>query len=299
MKKTKNIFYFLIISVFLIFLAFFSLLSTINAYKSKTLNCNKITNECEIVNSYLYLNKNKITKFKLSEITNIDVAFHSGGPRGGNSFFSLDIITPNDIHTFIKVTPYYKNTIYTYADEIRNFISSNKPELQLVYNVSAFIPVMNFIILSLIILGAILAIFFKKNIKKYKNWLIKNKSKHKAWINFLPVSITMLLLSIFSTWTIQKSLIIEEKQIGLNIGLFYVFILAVISLPGIYQLFLFNKKEKVNNNNISIKKANYSVSIFSTQNIFLHICSILLIILIFLAIFLITWYGFGMVGLFF
>lgn len=268
----------IIISCLLIGL-FFSLRLGLFSYSSRSFNCSKPENSCRIVGRHLLFDKDDILSINISEIKKVVAEDDSVG-KGSHSY-ALNIYTDNKKYTYLESGSYYRKNLYDCSRIIANFLASKKNNLNLVYKFSAFKSIMGIVISLLIIMGIVLGCVFQFDNNKYFSIVHFNNINGKGFLNLLPVSLTMLMLSILLTFIISQSLLEYERQIGLAVGFIYIIIYALISVLGVYHTFL---PEKLYD--------------FLKKDQILTLCKVLVYSLIILLLLIILVYGFGVVSLY-
>lgn len=277
-NKLSNIKALIIISCLLVGL-FFSLRLGLFSYSSRAFNCSKVENNCKIISTYLLSDKEDIISINISDIKKVVTEYNSS-PRGFGHY-SLNIYTPDKKYTYLEAGSYYRKNFYNCSGIIVNFLASEKQNLNLTYNISPFKSVMGMLISFGIMIPLILLAIFGLDMNGCSETLRLNKEKRNGFLNLLPISFSMLLMSILSTFIINKSLIVYERHIGTIVGLIYIGILTLISVLAIYQVFFPEK-----------------LSAFLKRKEIFSLCSIVLIILIILIVLIILIYGFGIVSLY-
>lgn len=261
----------------LIICLFFTLRLGLFSYSSRSFNCSKTENNCKIISKYLLSDKEDVISINISDIKKVEAEYHPFVTGFGH--YVLNIYTPNDKYTYLEAGGYFRSNLYSCATIITNFFASKKQNLNLAYNVSAFKSVMGILISLCIIMSFIFVFVFRFNKDKYIEIMHLNTSKGNGFLNLLPISFSMLLISILSTFIINKSQIAYEKQVGTTVGLIYVGILALISIFTVYQVFFPDKLNK-----------------FFKRTEMLPFCSFILSALIFLLILIFLIYGVGVVS---
>lgn len=269
---------FIIIPCLLIGL-FFSLRLGLFSYSSKAFNCSKAENNCKIISTYLFFDKEDVQSINISDIKKV-VTEYCPTPKGFGHY-ALNIYTHDKKYTYLEAGSYYRKNFYNCSGIIVNFLASKKQNLNLVYNISPFKSIMGMLISFGIIIPLILLAIFGFDMNGCSETLRLNKEKGNGFLNILPISISMLLISILSTFIINTSQIVSEQQIGIIVGLIYIIILTLISILAIYQVFFPDK-----------------LSEFLKRKEILTLCSFLLTILITLMVLIILIYGFGVVSLY-
>lgn len=269
---------FIIIPCLLIGL-FFSLRLGLFSYSSRAFNCSKVENNCKIISTYLFFDKEDVQSINISDIKKV-VTEYDPNPKGFGHY-ALNIYTHDKKYTYLEAGSYYRKNFYNCSGIIANFLASKKQNLNLVYNISPFKSIMGMLISLCIIMSFILFFIFGFDLNRYSEIFHLNSSNGNGFLNILPISISMLLISILSTFIINTSQIVNEQQAGIIVGLIYITILALISILAIYQVFFPDK-----------------LSEFLKRKEILSLCSFALTILIILMILIVLIYGFGIVSLY-
>lgn len=228
---------------------FFSLRLGLFSFTSRDFNCNKPENNCKIISTYLLSDNEDVVSIDISDIKKV-ITEYNHNPKGYGHYL-LNIYAKDKIYTYIEAGSYFKDNVYNCSGIIANFLASKKNTLNLSYKISAFKSVMGLLFVLCIIIPLILVYVFKLDMKKYKEITSSNVKNGNEYLNILPLSFSMLMMSMLSTFIINKSQIIYERNIGTVLGLIYIIIFLFIFVLSLYQVFFpdklseFFKKERM------------------------------------------------------
>lgn len=258
---------------------FFSLRLGLFSYASRDFNCNKPENNCKIISKYLLSDNEDVVSIDISEIKKVITEFYIN-PKGFGHY-ALNVYTKDDKYTYLEAGSYFKDNLYNCSGIIANFLASKKNTLNLSYKISAFKSVMGLIFALCMIIPLVLVYVFKLDVKKYKEIKKVNVANGNEYLNIIPLSFSMLMMSLLSTFIISKSQIIYERNIGTVFGLIYTIILLFISILSLYQVFSPDKLGEF----------------FKNERVF-SFCSGMLTALIVVLVFTILIYGLGVVSIY-
>lgn len=258
---------------------FFSLRLGLFSYTSRDFNCNKPENSCKIISKYLLSDNEDVVAINISDIRKV-ITEYNFNPKGYGHYL-LNIYTKDKVYKYIEAGSYFKDNVYNCSGIIANFLASKKNTLNLSYKISAFKSVMGLFFALCIIIPLVLAYVFKLDMKKYSEITNTNAKNGNEYLNILPLSLSMLMMSILSTFIINRSQIIYERNIGTVLGLIYTIILLIISILSLYKVF---SPDKLN-------------EFFKKEKIF-SFCSGMLTALIVVFMFIILIYGLGVVSIY-
>lgn len=269
----------LIITTFVIMGLFFSLRLGLFSYTSRDFNCNKPENSCKIVSTYLLFDNKDVISIDIKDIRKVITEYYIH-PKGFGHY-ALNVYTKDGKYTYLEAGSYFKDNLYNCSGIIANFLASKKNTLNLSYKISALKSILGLLFTLCIMMPLILIYVFRLDMKKYNEITRTNVANGNEYLNILPLSFSMLMMSILSTFIISKSQIVYERNIGTVLGLIYVIILTLISALSLYQVFFPDKLGEF----------------FKRERVF-SFCSGMLTALIVMFIFIILIYGLGVVSIY-